>query len=115
MSSIKTKRIASELMRVISEILMEEARDTLLKTVTITGADVSPDLTIAKIYFTSLSEMDHKKLEHEMEEASPFIRMHVSEKMDLRNTTKLKFVYDESIAYGEKIENILKEIHESNE
>lgn len=112
MSSVKTKRIASELMRVISGILMEEARDTLLKTITITGAEVSPDLTSAKIYFTSLSEMDHKRLEAEMEEAAPFIRMHVSEKMDLRNTPKLKFVYDESIAYGDKIEHILKEIKE---
>lgn len=114
MSSIKNKRIASEMMRVISEILQEEARDALLKTITITGATVAPDLSSAKVYFTSLSEMSHKDLEHEMEEASSFIRLQVAEKMDLRNTPKLTFVYDESIAYGDKIERILKEIHEEN-
>lgn len=112
--SIKTKRIASEMTRVISEILLEEARDELLKTISITGAEVAPDLSFAKVYFTSMSAMEHKQLEREMEEAAPFIRTHVAEKMNLRNTPKLKFVYDESIAYGEKIEQILKEIKEEN-
>lgn len=112
MASIKMKRIASEMTRVISEILMEEARDSLLKTVTITACDVAPDLSSAKVYFTSLSSISHKQLEKEMEEASSFIRLQLAEKMDLRNTPKLKFIYDESILYGEKIERILKEIHE---
>ncbi len=115
MSSIKMKRIASEMIRVISEILQEEARDALMKTITITGCDVAPDLSSAKVYFTSLSEKTHSELEHEMEEASSFIRLQVAEKMDLRNTPKLKFIYDESIAYGDKIERILKEIHEGEE
>ena len=112
--SIKTKRIASELTRVVSEILLEEARDELLKTISITGAEVASDLSFAKVYFTSMSELDHKQLEYEMEEASPFIRKLVAEKMDMRNTPKLKFVYDESILYGEKIEQILKEIKEED-
>ena len=114
MASIKSKRIASEMTRVISEILMEEARDTLLKSITITGCEVAPDLSFAKVYFTSLSDLEHKVLEKEMDEAAPFIRTNLAEKMDLRNTPKLKFVYDESIAYGDKIERILKEIHEEN-
>lgn len=113
--SIKTKRIASEMVRVISEILMEEARDNLLKTITITGADVAPDLSTAKVYFTSLSEESHQNLEKELQEASSFIRLQLAEKMDLRNTPKLRFIYDESIAYGDKIERILKEIKEENQ
>lgn len=113
MASIKSKRIASLMMRVISEIIMEEARDSLLKTITITGCEVASDLSFAKVYFTSLSEMSHRDLEHELDEASPYIRTLVAEKMDLRNTPKLKFVYDDSIAYGDKIERILKEIHEN--
>ncbi len=114
--SIKTKRIASEMMRVIGEILLEEARDTLLKEITITGIDVSTDLSFAKVYFTSLiTNMTHKDLEREMEEASPFIRKELAEKMDLRNTPKLKFIYDESIGYASNIERIIKEIHEKEE
>jgi ribosome-binding factor A len=111
MPRIKQKRIASEMMRVISTILIEEARDELLKTITITGCEVAPDLSTSKVYFTSLSEMSHKDLEREMEEAAPYIRTLVAEKMDLRNTPKLKFIYDESVEYGNKIEHILKEIN----
>lgn len=114
--SVKTKRIASEMMRVISEILLEEARDNLLKEITITGADVSADLSFAKVYFTSLnSRYSHKDLECEMEEAAPFIRRELASKMDLRNTPKLKFMYDESIGHADTIERIIKEIHEEKE
>ena len=96
----------------LSEILLEEARDELLKSITITGCEVTSDLTLAKVYFTSMEEMDTKQLEKEMEEASSFIRMKLAEKMDLRNTPKLKFIYDTSIEYGNKIEKILSEIKE---
>lgn len=111
--SVKTKRIASEMTRAISEIFLEEARDNLLKEITITGAEVANDLSFAKVYFTSLNtNLSHKDLEREMEEAAPFIRRELAEKMDLRNTPKLKFVYDESIGYASNIERIIKEIHE---
>ena len=50
-----------------------------------------------------------------MNEASDFFRKFVAEKMDLRQTPKLKFCYDESIAYGNKIEHILENIHEKEE
>ena len=113
--SVKTKRIASEMVRVIGEIILEEARDDLLKQITITGADVSADLSFAKVYFTSLiSDLSHGQLEKEMEEASPFIRKILAEKMNLRNTPKLKFLYDESIGYASNIERIIKEIHEKD-
>ena len=113
--SVKTKRIASEMVRVISNILLEDARDELLKTISITSAEVAPDLSYAKVYFTSNSLKNHSDLESEMEEASPFIRKLVAEKMDIRNTPKLKFVYDESIGYANNIERIIKEIHEGEE
>ena len=100
------------MMRVISNILMEETRDTFMKSITITGCEVASDLSFAKVYFTSLQDMDHKLIEKEMEEASSYIRMHLAAKMNLRNTPKLKFLYDESIAYGDHIEKIIKEIHD---
>ncbi len=112
MSSIKIERINSELVRTISEILLLEGNDELLKSITITAADTSSDLSFAKVYFTSILEKEKKELEKEMNEASDFVRKFVAEKMDLRQTPKLKFFYDESIEYGNKIEGILKQIHE---
>ena len=96
--SIKIERINSEIVKNISEILANETRDKLMQTITITAADTSKDLS-------------KDQLEKEMNEASDFVRKKLAEKMDLRQTPKLKFIFDESIEYGNKIEKILEEIH----
>ena len=114
MTSHKIAKISSDMMRVISSILFEEARDEILKTITITGCKVSNDLSYAKVYFTSLSDMDKKTLEKEVNEAAPFIRGLVAEKLDLRHTPELTFIFDDSIEYANRIESIIKEIHEEN-
>ncbi len=114
MSSIKMNRINAELVRTISAILLLETSDEFMKSVTITGADTSSDLSSAKVYFTSLLDRDKKDLEKEMNEASDFFRKFVALKMDLRQTPKLHFYYDDSVEYGNKIEGIIKEIHEKD-
>ncbi len=110
MPSHKIERIASEISRNISEIIATEARDELLKTITITGCTVTNDLSYCKVYFTSLKDMPKKDLEKEVNEAAAFIRGRVSERVELRHTPELKFIYDESIAYGEKIEKIIEKL-----
>ena len=47
--------------------------------------------------------------------ASHFIRGKLSEKVEIRHTPELKFIYDESIAYGEHIEDILEKINEKKD
>ncbi len=112
MNSIKLKRINAELVRVISNILLTESRDKLMQTITITGADTNNDLSLAKIYFTSLLDNYSKEdLEKEMNEASGFIRKLVASKINLRQTPELKFVYDTSIQYGNNIEKKIDELH----
>lgn len=110
MKSLKSKKISSSIAKEISSILLEEARDELLKTITITGCEVSNDLSYAKIYFTSISNLDKKQLEKELDEASFFLRKELASRIELRHTPELKFIYDESVEYGSNIEKILKEI-----
>ncbi len=114
MPSHKIAKISSDMMRVISEIIFSEARDDILKTITITGCKVSRDLSYAKVYFTSLSDMDKKALEKEVNEAAPFIRGLAAEKLDLRHTPELEFVFDTSIEYANRIEKIIASIHEND-
>ena len=114
MANHKIDRIASDISRNISDILMTEARDELLKTITITDAKVSKDLSYAKVYFTSLSNLDAAKITKEVNEAAPFIRGKLAQKLNLRHTPELTFVYDTSIEYANKIESIIKEIHEKD-
>ena len=110
--SIKLERINSELVKTISGILASETNDELMHTITITGAQVSKDLSFAKVYFTSLSDLSKEQLEKEMNEASDMVRKFVAEQMDMRQTPKIKFIYDESIEYGSKKEKIIAEIHQ---
>lgn len=115
MNNIKIKRINNELVKVISQTITDESTDKLLHTVTITGADTSADLSFAKIYFTSLTDKEPKELEKEMNEASDFFRKFVAQELDLRQTPKLKFVYDNSIAYATNIEKKINQIHQKEE
>mgnify|MGYP000217764182 CR=1 FL=1 len=114
MPSFKAKRISSDIAKYINEILLTEVRDELLKTITITGCNVTSDLGLCKVYFTSISDLDKKTLEKEVNQASSFIRGRLSEKIELRHTPELRFIYDESIEYGNKIEKIIEKIESQN-
>ena len=114
MPSHKIARIASDISRNISEIIANESRDNLLKTITITGCNVASDLSSAKVYFTSLSDLSKEVLEREMAEAAPYIRSELSQRIDVRHTPALRFIYDESIEYGNRIEKIIENIHKED-
>lgn len=109
--SLKTKKIASQIAREISVILNEEAKNEVLKKVSITDVTVDADLTFAKVYF--MTRLDDKKfVENELNEAAGFIRKELAHSLDLRSTPELKFVYDSSLDYGERIESIIDKINE---
>ncbi len=111
--SLKTKRIASDMMRSISIILNEEAENEILKKVSITDLTVDSDLTFAKVYF--MTRLDDKELvERELNEAAGFIRKELAHSLNLRSTPELKFVYDKSLDYGERIESIIDKIKEED-
>ena len=109
--SIKIERLNNELQEVISEILHKEVKDPDLKFVTITGCDTTNDLSFCKVYFTVLNK-DKKETLKSLKSASSFIRGEVSKRIEIRHTPELKFIYDESIEYGEKIEKIIEKINE---
>ena len=111
MPSHKIERIASDISHSISDILANEANDSLLKTITITGCHVTNDLSFCKVYFTSLSNLDKKVLDKEVNEASSFLRGKLSEVLDIRHTPILKFIYDESLDYEKRIEEIIDSLN----
>lgn len=109
--SLKLKRIASDMMRAISVILNEEAENEILKKVSITDLTVDSDLTFAKVYF--MTRLDDKEMvERELNEAASFIRKELAHSLNLRSTPELRFVYDKSLDYGERIESIIEKINE---
>ena len=112
--SIKTERLGNVLHKEISNIIMSEIKDEDLRFVTITKVDLSSDLSNAKVYFTTLNE-DKNQVIKDLNRAKKFIRSNLMKrKIEMRVIPELNFVYDESIDYGNKIENIIEKIHEDD-
>lgn len=109
MSSLKGERVSSDMQRELCNILLLEAKDKDFKNVTITDVDVTNDLSFAKIYFTTLDNKE--KVEKDLNNASGFFRSELSKRLDIRHTPELRFIFDESIEYGQKIEKIIEELH----
>lgn len=112
MNNIKIKRLNHNIQEVISMILMTEVKDEEIKFVTITGVETTNDLSFSKIYYTVLNQGNKEKTQDALEKAAPFIRTKLAERIEIRHTPELKFIYDTSIAYGEHIDKIIKEINE---
>ncbi len=113
--SVKIERIASNMIKEISYILMTEIKDQDIKFVTVTDCKVTNDLSFAKVYYTVLNEERKNETEDALKNAAGFIRRQLADRIDIRHIPELQFVYDESIAYGKKIENIIEKIHDDEE
>ena len=99
MANIKIERLNHLIQQEISVILMQEVRDEDLKFVTITGCDTSSDYSYCKVYFTILDESKKDTVLEALDGASPFIRSKLAERIDIRHTPELKFIYDTSIEF----------------
>jgi len=114
-TNIKTERLNHAIQEEISMILMREIKDESIKFVTITGVETTTDLSYSKVYYTVLEEDKIEEIQEALERAATFIRTKLAEKIEIRHTPELRFVYDTSIAYGEHIEKIMEEIKEKEE
>lgn len=107
----KIDRIASNFVKEISYILATEIRDDDIKFVTVTDCKVTNDLSFAKVYVTVLDENKKDLTLKALNDAKGFIRRTLADRVEVRHIPELEFVYDESIEYGKKIENIIEDIH----
>ena len=90
---------------------MTEIKDEDIKFVTITGVDTTSDLSYAKVYFTVLDETKKETTLEALNGAASFIRSKLAERVEIRHTPELKFIYDTSIEYGNHIEEIIDSIN----
>ena len=115
MASIKIERLNHAFQEEISVILMKEIKDEDIKFVTITGVDTSSDLSYAKVYYTVLDDSKRDSTAEALEGAASFIRTKLAERVEVRHTPELKFIYDTFIDYGNHIDKIIDNIHKKDE
>lgn len=105
----RADRVAGQIQKILSEILIRDIKDPRLDMATITGVKMSRDLKLARIYFTisggSKSVEDASK---GFKSATGYLKRTLASRLGLRYMPDLAFFYDESFDYGDKIETLLK-------
>jgi ribosome-binding factor A len=109
--SNRLARINEELKREVSNIINYEVKNSnVTGMISITKVKTTPDLRYAKISVSVINSKNVKNTLAGLKAASGFIRSRVAEKINLRVTPELVFELDDSMVYGERIDNILKDI-----
>jgi ribosome-binding factor A len=108
----REKRLSDELARIVATLLVTEAGDERLQRVNVTGAWVSPDLAIAKVYWNALVPGDEapaarRRLERALRDAQGFLRSGIATRLAARRSPELVFVYDESVERGRRMEEVI--------
>ncbi len=110
MAKYRQGRINDEFQKEIAMIL-RDVKDPRVSGafISVTGAEVTPDLKYAKVYYSALMG-DKKEIKKGLASSAGFVRGQIARRMNLRITPEISFVEDTSIEYGAKISKILEGI-----
>ena len=113
---IRTDRVGMEIKREINEILQKKVRDPRVQGVTITDVQMVGDLSMAKVYYTIMSDLasDNQKAQIGLEKATGTIKRELGRKLTLYKIPDLVFEKDQSIEYGNKIDQMLRALEQKD-
>src|ERR687886_2877155 len=115
MPSRRIERINHLLRQEIADLLTREVKDAAISTalISITDVETSPDLRLAKVYFSVYGDEEViKQAQAHLNRASGFLHHNLKERLDLRHTPHLEFVLDRSLARGDRIMQLMRSIEE---
>jgi ribosome-binding factor A len=112
----RPNRVGDQIREELSAMLTRgEVHDPKIGFITLTRVQVSPDLQIAHVYYTSLGDAAARKdTQKALDRATPFLRRQIGSRVQLRRVPELDFRFDESIAHQDRIEQILQELHKES-
>ncbi|MCC6193341.1 MAG: 30S ribosome-binding factor RbfA [Burkholderiales bacterium] len=107
-SSPRPQRLAEELRKELADLLRNEVKDPRVGQVTVTGVDVSPDLSHAKVHFTHLAGREHAdETVKALSRAAGFLRSQLAHRLAIYSVPELHFAYDDSIEAGMKLSQLI--------
>lgn len=113
----RVDRINRQILDILSDILIKNIDLSYLGFITFTSVDVAPDLRTAKVFYSVFSgKLPDSKVDVEINKKQKAFKKFMSPQLSLRYTPDIRFILDETLAYSEKIDNLLKdkdEIHRS--
>lgn len=107
----RTERVGDLIQAELAKLIQLEVNDPRVKTVTLTGVNVTRDLAHAKIFFTVHDEAnDLAETEIGLEKATGFLRSRLAQEISLRIVPQLHFRYDDTLSRGKRIDDLLKSL-----
>jgi ribosome-binding factor A len=102
----RVDRLNRTILKVLGTAVTRETREEILKTVTVTGVEVTRDLSLARVYYYAPDETKAETVSA-LERALGFLRSRVGQEVRMRQTPELRFIFDDSIARASRLESIL--------
>ena len=103
-------------MHEISEIVRRELQDPRIGFVTITDAEVTPDLRHARVYFSVLGSDEQKEETGKaLNRAAGFIRSEFARRAQMRYVPDLRFEFDSSVERGARISYLLEQVRQDEQ
>ena len=113
--SIRTERVASVIKERIAAILVHDYNDPALGFITVTEVKMSPDLKIARVYFSVFgSEGVQAKAMKMLEAEKQHIRGLVASHVQLKFAPALQFHLDHTLEEVDRINRLINKIHEDD-
>lgn len=112
MANYRVGRVSQEILKEVNDILMNTVRDPRVKGITITEVDLTGDLQQATIFYSTLETDDQTKKETQagLDKATGLIRKELGSRLTTYHTPELEFKRDESVEYGNRIDQLLNEL-----
>ena len=113
MTHSRPDRVGDQIRQEITTLLARQVQDPGIGFITITRVKVTPDLQLARVYYTAIGdEKARKETGKALDRVKPFLRRQISQRIRLRRAPELEFFYDESIADQENVEKLLQQVRE---
>jgi ribosome-binding factor A len=107
----RPSRLGDQLRAELSDLLAREVHDPGVGFLTITHVKVTPDLQLARVYYTTLGDAAARRGSgRALDRAAPFLRRQLGSRLRLKRVPRLEFFFDESIERGDRIEQILNDL-----
>lgn len=114
--SMRANRVAEQMKKELGQIILQKVKDPRIGFVTVTDVEVTGDLQQATIYISVLGSEDEKDATLKgLDKAKGFIRTEIGQRIKLRKTPEIEFAFDESVAYGSRIDTLLRQVNEDTE
>ncbi|RAP76218.1 30S ribosome-binding factor RbfA [Paenibacillus montanisoli] len=115
MAKVRVGRVGEQIKKELSQLIQTELKDPRIGFITVTGVDLTNDLSQARVYLSVLgSEEQKEETLKALARGTGFLRSELGKRIRFRHTPELLFKFDSSIEYGSKIEALLHTINDGS-